>query len=100
MKELRDSVNEAIKDQKKVEVLKGIKIFFSNVKEPIEALEFMWDTIEALQQATNDKYKYTSLANPNNVIWGELSKELTLPMNDLSSAIEDLEHWVEKERNK
>lgn len=99
IKGLKDSLNEALKDQKKAEVLKGIKTFFNNVKEPMEALEFMWDTIEALQQAINDN-NYSSTANPNNVIWSELSKELTLPMNDLSSAIEDLKLWVEKKRKK
>lgn len=97
IKGLKDLVNEALKDQKKAEVLKGIETFFNNVKEPMEALEFMWDTIEALQQAINDN-NYSSTAN--NVIWSELSKELTLPMNDLSSAIEDLKLWVEKKRKK
>ena len=91
MKTLTDTVNEALKDQKKVEVLKGIEIIFNNTRDPKEALEFLYDLSEAIHTALSNKAKYVSASNPNRPYWEEIAKELTNPLVKLSDDIEELE---------
>lgn len=91
MKNLTEVVNEALKDQKKGEVLKGIETIFNNTRNPEEALEFMWDLVEALYMALNDKVKYISSSIPTYPRWEEIAKELKKPLDSLSDDIEELE---------
>ena len=91
MKTLTDTVNEALKDQKKVEVMKGIEIIFNNTRDPEEVLEFMYDLIEKLHESLDDKVKYISSSNPNYPYWDDIAKELKKPLDSLADDIDELE---------
>lgn len=91
MKNLTGIVNEALKDQKKVEVLKGIEIIFNNTRDPQEVLEFMFNLIEGLHEAIDDKVKYISSSNPNYPYWEDIAKELKKPLDSLADDIDELE---------
>lgn len=91
MKNLKSIVNEALKDQKKVEVMKGIEIIFNNTRDPEEALEFLYDLVEAVYVAVSDKAKYVSSSNPNHPYWEDIAKELKKPLDNLSDDIEELQ---------
>ena len=91
MKSLTETVNEALKDQKKSEVLKGIEIIFNNTRDPEEVLEFMFDLIEGLHEALDNKVKYISSSNPNYPYWDDIAKELKKPLDSLADDIDELE---------
>lgn len=91
MKSLTETINEALKDQKKAEVLKGIEIIFNNTRDPEEVLEFMFDLIEGLHEALDNKVKYISSSNPNYPYWDDIAKELKKPLDSLADDIDELE---------
>lgn len=91
MKTLTDTVNEALKDQKKVEMMKGIEIIFNNTRDPEEALEFLYNLVEAVYVAVTDKARYVSASNPNYPYWDDIAKELKKPLDNLSDDIEELQ---------
>jgi exonuclease V gamma subunit len=92
MKNLTEIVNEALKDQKKAEVLKAIEIIFNNTREPKEVLEFLWDLFEKIEYSIDDKVKYMSSVNPNREYWEEIKKELDKSLESIVDDIEELEH--------
>ena len=91
MKSLTETVNEALKDQKKSEVLKGIEIIFNNTREPKEILEFLWDLFESIENAIDEKVKYISSSNPNYPYWEEIKNELDKSLESIVDDIEELE---------
>lgn len=92
MKTLTDTVNEALKDQKKAEVLKAIEIIFNNTREPKEVLDFLWDLFEKIEYEIDNKVKYLSSSNPNYPYWEEIKKELDKSLESIVDDIEELEH--------
>ena len=92
MKTLTDTVNEALKDQKKAEVLKAIEIVFNNTREPEEILEFLWDLFEKIEYEIDNKVKYMNSANPNRKYWEEIKSELDKSLESIVDDIEELEH--------
>lgn len=92
MKTLTDTINEALKDQKKAEVLKAIEIIFNNTREPKEVLEFLWDLFEKIEYSIDNKVKYMSSVNPNREYWEEIKKELDKSLESIVDDIEELEH--------
>lgn len=92
MKTLTDTVNEALKNQKKAEVLKAIEIIFNNTREPKEVLEFLWDLFEKIEYEIDNKVKYTRSDNPNREYWEEIKKELDKSLESIVDDIEELEH--------
>lgn len=92
MKNLTEIVNEALKDQKKTEVLKAIEIIFNNTREPKEVLEFLWDLFEKIEYEIDSKVKYVSSSNPNYPYWEEIKNELDKSLESVVDDIEELEH--------
>ncbi len=92
MKTLTDTINEALKDQKKAEVLKAIEIIFNNTREPKEVLEFLWDLFEKIEYEIDNKVKYMRSDNPNREYWEEIKNELDKSLESIVDDIEELEH--------
>lgn len=93
MKPLKDMLTEgsAFVNSKKAETIKNIETVFNNIKDPKEAMEFIYDMFEAFQTAINSKAKYTSSANPNVEAWKKIDNELDKNFDSYLSDIEEIE---------
>lgn len=93
MKNLKDMLTEgsAFVNTKKAETLKNIETVFNNIKDPKEAMEFIYDTFEAFQTALNSKAKYVSSANPNAKTWEKIDKEMDKNFDSYLLDVEEIE---------
>ena len=93
MKDLRDMLIEgsAFVNTKKAETIKNIQTIFNNIKDPKEAMEFIYDTFEAFQTALNSKAKYVSNANPNAETWMKIDKEMDKNFDSYLLDVEEIE---------
>lgn len=93
MKNLKDILNEgsSFVNTKKAETIKNIQTIFNNLKDPKEAMEFIYDTFEAFQTALNSKSKYVSNVNPNAETWMKIDKEMDKNFDSYLLDVEEIE---------